>query len=1364
MGKGEIVSGGSAGQYDVKIIYGQGNIEKQKENLNTLIQKCDEELAPINDQLAALEGEITTLRNSMIDLNAEVADLMLEQKQLFADKRSLTSEIDELEDQIKDLAEEISRLESNIAILEAIKSSIQSDIDSIDAEITALEDNPTYFDQLLALQQLETIRSQLAQSITQLQNLIIANQSAISEKKLTIELKQSDIAEKEYEIELNISNTTDKQSEITAKQAELIAKQEEIIQNPIEIAAKQSEIAAKQAELTPKQAEVAAKQAEITAKQDEIVIKQSEIDALKSEKIIIEDQQLALEDQESSLTTEMNNAKEASSALENQMDSLTAVYATHEQTIIELQARITDLESFISTMQAALDNAEENGLTEEEISDLQAAIASAQEELSLISGQIELLTSEMIDISSEITNAKELLDILYDVNASNEAKTLLALAAELQTEINELIASEASQEDINVLQSYLDTTNTQIDEMKSDDSFWMQKSLLSALQLEIDAKQLEIDEKQSEIDEKQSELTSLQSQADTLQSELNSLQSEADALESELNNLQKELDEIPTIDQLQSQETILKDALSVLQDEKTNLEAQLLILQSEKDSIEADIVAIEELIGIIELENSNYKIDLDTLNDQKEAIEEEINNYELINYEYQISLLNTQKSILETARDNTQNNIDNINAIKSVDDGLLDYKNEQRDNKELELNSVNSDINTNAGLIESKKAKIETDNSLLDQKNKDFWGQDVKRKVLEIHKFSYQKRLDQLLAVPKDKTISAWCADFTETLAGEVALIEIPGESRYFNIYPGYNSEEARYNQARDGQLVPILAQTAAQVFYNLAMLPGWQKWRPTYRYGTITAIDVDNDTANVTLDNTLSAQLNININQASSLENVPVVYMECNAEAFEVGDIVLVKFLNQQFQTPVIIGFRDHPKPCGIVSLKITVRDNGTSALLPGVAVDITFTNVDGTYSGTTNDEGFISTRRQNFSSEAVVILSRDGYDSLSDTFSLLEDTALEYLLVSSGGSGTTGSWPADALVEELDLYTIEGLYFLEPNDADACQETYPPPWSIGHFTNRDYTDSYYLMKSCVENAQFRIKYGMEYTSPHTFHWGLEWRADWNLFPKTYNLPYYHEISFELAPSGYRSLSMDLKCQGTDFPSRVYTDTYREKWLTSEANIYDLLVTETHTALSEERLSNIAGRVSAAPGFVWRICITSKYEQFWTTRTEYSEYVPEWTSVEPIYKTVTTTGTGEESHGYKWYSWTDSLDGESSLTGNFYSRVQEYKATGYNSRYAPDWQLISDTIESNYSLLEFDMEFLYATRAWIEYPQEGEPIVHQAMIGAYGRRYSIYVDQPENGFIFIPLMTAPEGTPYGCLGGAAGIFAYSGMFEDAEY
>lgn len=1018
MGKGEIVSGGSAGQYDVKIIYGQGNIEKQKENLNTLIQKCDEELAPINDQLAALDGEITTLRNSLIDLNAEVADLMLEQKQLFADKRSLTSEIDELEDQIKDLAEEISRLESNIAILEAIKSSIQSDIDSIDAEITALEDNPTYFDQLLALQQLETIRSQLAKSITQLQDLISANQSAISEKQLTIESKQSDIAGKEYEIELNISNTTDKQSEITAKQAELIATQEEIIQNPIEIAAKQSEITAKQAELTPKQAEVAAKQAEITAKQDEIIIKQSEIDALKSEKIIIEDQQLALEDQESSLTTEMNNAKEASSALENNIESLTAVYESREQTIIGLQSRITDLESFISTMQAALDNAEENGLTEEEISDLQAAIASAQEELSLISGQIELLTREMIDISSEITNTKELLDILYDVNASNEAKTLLALAAELQTEINELIASEASQEDINVLQSYLDTTNTQIDEMKSDDSFWMQKSLLSALQLEIDAKQLEIDEKQSEIDEKQSELTSLQSQADALQSELTSLQSEADALQSELNSLQKELDGIPTIDQLQSQETILKDALSVLEDEKTNLEAQLLILQSEKDSIEADIVAIEELIGIIELENSNYKIDLDTLNDQKEAIEEEINNYELINYEYQISLLNTQKSILETARDNTQNNIDNINAIKSVDDGLLDYKNEQRDNKELELNSVNSDIDTNAGLIDSKRAKIETDNSLLDQKNKDFWGQDVKRKVLEIHKLSYQKRLDQLLAVPKDKTISAWCADFTETLAGEVALIEVPGESRYFNIYPGYNPEEARYNQARDGQLVPILAQTAAQVFYNLAMLPGWQKWRPTYRYGTITAIDVDNDTANVTLDNTLSTQLNININQASSLENVPVVYMECNAKAFDIGDEVLVRFEKQDFKKPEIIGFKEYPKPCGL-KLTIIVRDSETLELLEDVLVDLTFINVDGLFNGETDNKGTVSVTREAPSENVNIILIKAGYITNESSFSFPATATENFLLTPEDNGGGDDDW-----VDGINLADLNAIY----------------------------------------------------------------------------------------------------------------------------------------------------------------------------------------------------------------------------------------------------------------------------------------------------------------------------------------------------
>jgi hypothetical protein len=183
-----------------------------------------------------------------------------------------------------------------------------------------------------------------------------------------------------------------------------------------------------------------------------------------------------------------------------------------------------------------------------------------------------------------------------------------------------------------------------------------------------------------------------------------------------------------------------------------------------------------------------------------------------------------------------------------------------------------------------------------------------KLNILKLQKLSLEKRNETLDAIPETFDTSAWCADLTEDLAGEVGLIEVPGESQYFNIQPGYDGN-AVYDSARDGQLTPTLAMTPAAAFYNLAMLPGWQKWKPTYRYGTITAID--GDLADVAMGEAESSQQALEINQASGLLNVPIEYMTCNGSAFEVYDEVLVKFNGQEWDDPVIIGFKNNPIGC---------------------------------------------------------------------------------------------------------------------------------------------------------------------------------------------------------------------------------------------------------------------------------------------------------------------------------------------------------------------------------------------------------------------------------------------------------------------
>lgn len=157
------------------------------------------------------------------------------------------------------------------------------------------------------------------------------------------------------------------------------------------------------------------------------------------------------------------------------------------------------------------------------------------------------------------------------------------------------------------------------------------------------------------------------------------------------------------------------------------------------------------------------------------------------------------------------------------------------------------------------------------------------------------------------ETREAWCTDYTEDATGYVATLEIPGESDLILIDAGGRSPVL----ATDGYLRSRGLMAPWQAYFNAAILPGWQKFKPTYRWGTITALDEDADTATVSLAEARSSAQHLLVNQETTLSNVPVLYMECNAEAFSVGDRVVVEFQNQDLGSPRVIGFLDNPVPC---------------------------------------------------------------------------------------------------------------------------------------------------------------------------------------------------------------------------------------------------------------------------------------------------------------------------------------------------------------------------------------------------------------------------------------------------------------------
>jgi len=174
-----------------------------------------------------------------------------------------------------------------------------------------------------------------------------------------------------------------------------------------------------------------------------------------------------------------------------------------------------------------------------------------------------------------------------------------------------------------------------------------------------------------------------------------------------------------------------------------------------------------------------------------------------------------------------------------------------------------------------------------------------------------RKRQSQLEQVPEDRELEAWCADYTLDLDGEVGLVDINDEGGQGTlIHPGYD-EAAVYDPARDGALFPNLAQSGPQIYLNAALLPGVQKWRPRYRIGTITKLI--SDVCNVALDPAQSSAQNLNINQAETLQQVPIKYMDCDHFAFQEGDRVLVRFTQNG---PLVVGFEESPRECDVAFL----------------------------------------------------------------------------------------------------------------------------------------------------------------------------------------------------------------------------------------------------------------------------------------------------------------------------------------------------------------------------------------------------------------------------------------------------------------
>jgi hypothetical protein len=223
---------------------------------------------------------------------------------------------------------------------------------------------------------------------------------------------------------------------------------------------------------------------------------------------------------------------------------------------------------------------------------------------------------------------------------------------------------------------------------------------------------------------------------------------------------------------------------------------------------------------------------------------------------------------------------------------------------------------SSSDVVSKKTAVIQAQTDLRNNKTEQAY-----LKIQKIALLKEKKRLEDAME-PVEKSL--WCVDYTDNLPAEkkVGILECDADFQWMNIEGGGN------NKMATGLMQPAAVSSPSGVFYNLALMPCKQRHRPTFRSGWISNIDYETSTATVTLDNPnySSATMicrehnQIPINRYTNnpatpgqgqtvMHKVPIEYMGYNADSFLNGDHVIVRFKDNDWFKPVVIGFHDNPR-----------------------------------------------------------------------------------------------------------------------------------------------------------------------------------------------------------------------------------------------------------------------------------------------------------------------------------------------------------------------------------------------------------------------------------------------------------------------
>lgn len=318
---------------------------------------------------------------------------------------------------------------------------------------------------------------------------------------------------------------------------------------------------------------------------------------------------------------------------------------------------------------------------------------------------------------------------------------------------------------------------------------------------------------------------------------------------------------------------------------KNRLQFKLQYIEQNIESAESDLADLEQELFIIEGEVlTNIPI-------MEEALE--LLNESLFDYNTQLTVLNRELQVLK----DTEASEEDIAA------------------KEAEIAAKRTQIQGKASEITAKEKEIATELGRAGKKQAEIDGKQEQLDFMGIEKLSLEKKIEQVdeLGYP---TITSpqniWCVDLSEELAGDIALLEVMTDvDEQLNIFPGFLGVVAP-TIADHGTITSFYSLPVSDALRNFLMYPAIQKWKPSFRYGTLGVVDYGSNTCTVYLDFNRSRIQDLGVNQAETLTAVPIEYMQCKAGAFEEGDKVVVQFTDHNQSTPKVIGFQTNPKPCG--------------------------------------------------------------------------------------------------------------------------------------------------------------------------------------------------------------------------------------------------------------------------------------------------------------------------------------------------------------------------------------------------------------------------------------------------------------------